>query len=206
MSDKPFVFIIGFNKCGTRTLHQFFQKNGFPSFHGDGGHLAIHMALNCIQGRRVFFGYDEKFRVFSDFNFLNNKICIEANSFFRIMDKDYPNSFFIYNTRDVQKWITSRLKHVGLRGSFLERYSNVLQVSDQQRIVNRWIEERARFELDLHDYFGNSNRLLVLDIEADRPAKLISSFLGLDLDDTAWSWVGKTPEHKAENTIGQNVV
>ena len=94
------------------------------------------------------------------------------------MDKDYPGSFFIYNTRDVQKWITSRLKHIGFSGSFLERYCNVLQTSDRQKVVNRWIEERARFEQDLTDYFGDSDRLFVLDIESDQPAKLISSFFG----------------------------
>ena len=197
MLDKPFVFIIGFNKCGTRTLHQFFQKNGFPSVHGGSCHLAIHMTLNCIQGRRVFFGYDEKFRVFSDLTFLNNRISIEANSFFRTMDKDYPGSFFIYNTRNIQKWIASRLRHVGLSGSFLERYCNVLQTSDQNVVVDRWIEERTRFERDLNDYFGESDRLLVLDIESDQPAKLISSFLGMDLDVMAWSWAGKTPAHRA---------
>lgn len=196
MSDKPFVFIIGFNKCGTRTLHQFFKKNGFPCVHGGSRPLAIHMVMNCIQDRQVFFGYDKKFRVFSDLTFLNNRICIEGNSFFRNMDRDYPGSFFIYNTRDVQKWIASRLRHFGLSGSFLERYCKVLNTSDQKEVVAGWIEGRARFERDLSDYFGGSERLLILDIESDQPARLISSFLGMDLDESAWSWTGKTPDRE----------
>ena len=38
--NKVRVFQIGFNKCGTRTLFKFFQKNNVPSVHYDGGQIA----------------------------------------------------------------------------------------------------------------------------------------------------------------------
>ena len=32
--DHGKLFFIGFNKCGTKTFHNFFQRNGYLSVHG----------------------------------------------------------------------------------------------------------------------------------------------------------------------------
>ena len=46
-------------------------------------------------------GYDRAFTVFSDMVFLNEKILLEGNALFKNMDTDYPESYFIYNTRNI---------------------------------------------------------------------------------------------------------
>lgn len=195
--DRPYIFIIGFNRCATNTIHVFFQRNGFQSVHyGWGGKcLAVQMVINCINNKKVFEGYDQNFSVFSDLNFINDRICIEGNFLFRNMDRDYPNSFFIYNTRDIEKWIKSRLAYVNPGGiRLLDRYKKIYQTDNVDVVVSKWRELRDRFEQDLQEYFSGSDRLLVLNIESDNPAKQISNFLGKDMDLEAWGWFGKTIE------------
>jgi hypothetical protein len=101
---KSYIFIIGFNKTGTVSLHEFFQENGFSSVQWDDGRLARTMIVNLLEGRAAFHGYDDKFQVFSDFNWTNYSIDVCGNKFYRALDRDYPGSFFIYNHRPLQKW------------------------------------------------------------------------------------------------------
>ena len=59
------IFIIGFNKTGTRTLHNYFYKNLIPSVHWDQGRLAKTIKYNYENGIKILTGY-EKYIVFSD--------------------------------------------------------------------------------------------------------------------------------------------
>ncbi len=47
----PRVFIIGFNKCGTRTLHYYFESNGYRAVHWDKGKLARTVFQNLVDSR-----------------------------------------------------------------------------------------------------------------------------------------------------------
>ena len=48
----PFkIFQIGFNKCGTKTLHHYFSRNGIRSVHWDEGRLAQRMFANLASGK-----------------------------------------------------------------------------------------------------------------------------------------------------------
>ena len=44
LAHLPYVFLIGFNKTATTTLHFFFKKNGLPSIHWDNNRLATTIA------------------------------------------------------------------------------------------------------------------------------------------------------------------
>ena len=59
------VFQIGFNKCGTSTLHRFFELNGFRSVHWDRGTLAQRLYRNLTEGKSLIAGY-EHFETFAD--------------------------------------------------------------------------------------------------------------------------------------------
>lgn len=108
MTRLPFVFCIGFNKCGTTSLANFFRGNGFPTVQNDYGRLALQMLTNCARSKPVFSGFDADYRCFCDMVHVNNHIEIEGNWQFRLMDRDYPGSFFIYNTRNIDNWLASR--------------------------------------------------------------------------------------------------
>lgn len=183
------IFIIGFNKTGTKTLHSFFKANKLKSIHWHGGKIARRMVDNAMAGKRLLRGYDRKYRVFSDMIWLTERVCVEGNAFFRILDRDYPGSAFIYNTRDEDAWLKSRQQHA--QGSLLETYKKVLNTTSSEEVVVHWRETRQRFEGELFGYFKGRNDLLVFDIERDSPEEL-NRFLGLSLDVVKYNWVNKT--------------
>ncbi len=187
---NPNIFIVGFNKSGSTTLHQYFKSNKLRSVHWDGGRMAVAMQANFSAGRPVMAGYDRAFTVFSNMMFLNKKILIEGNALFRNMNADYPESYFIYNTRNIDDWIASRLTHDG--GRFFELNKAAFQTSDRDKTIKIWKDTRLNFETDIRQHFHSSPRFLELDITAPDPQKTVNGFLKSDFDETYWKWQNKT--------------
>lgn len=183
------IFIIGFNKTATKTLHTFFKAQRIPSLHWYTGRIAIKMTQNAVSGRKLLHGYDRRYKVFSDMMYLNHRICIEGNSFYRILDRDYPGSLFIYSTRDEDAWIKSRLNHDD--GSFLRNYHQILNTDSVDEIIEHWRQTRRQFEADMFRYFEGRKDLLVFDINTSGPETL-GSFLNLDLDASKYVWLNKS--------------
>lgn len=191
--ENPYIFCIGYNKCGTSALHAFFEANGIASVHWDGGLLARTMLSNAVEGRKVFDGYDQDYRAFSDMFFFNDRIAIEGIEFFRLMDRDYPNSLFVYNTRDMQAWLQSRRNHASkAAGSLLQRYLAILNTTSETIVLDHWAERRLRFEAALATYFAGSPRLLTLDIDAEDVPVRLADFLSLEPNAAAWTRVNAT--------------
>lgn len=196
ISELPFIFIIGFNKSATTSLHEFFRNNGFPSVHWDGGRLAMTMLQNCCNDRRILTGYDQEYRVFSDMTFRTSRLRFEANSLFRILDADYPDSFFIYNKRNLQDWLQSRALHRGtINGeSLIQLDMRLLKTTNAQNVINKWRRERKQFERELQEYFSGYSKFIEIDIsDIELPVKL-SRFLGMPLDQTQWQIYNRNPQ------------
>jgi hypothetical protein len=135
--------------------------------------------------------------------FLNEKIHIEGNQFFKVIDRDYPNSLFIYNYRSQDNWINSRLNH-GIDSkntSFIDRSLEVY-AEDTQLVTMRWKQTRLEFEKEILAYFSGSEKLLTLDIEDVNlnHSEIISKFIGYQMDAKHWVWKGK----KGEQSIRKN--
>ena len=185
----PFVFVIGFNKTGTTSLHEFFCRNGFPSIHWDRGRLARRMVMNCLNDRRILDGYDQRYRVFSDMVAQTRSLRLEANAFFRVLDRDYPGSFFLHNTRPVADWIRSRsAKTFGRYGGCtnLELEMQVLNTSDPQEVIDSWAREREEHAASVQRYFAGRDNFLDVDIsDPELPAK-VAEWLDIELDPRHW--------------------
>ena len=184
----PFIFIIGFNKSATTSLHKLFSDNGYPSIHWDRGNLAKYSLLNILNGRKIFDSYDDKYRIFSDFIFRNDKYVFEGNSLFQVMDIDYPNSFFIYNYRDMNSWIESRINHISnIKGlSLLELQFKLFNTNDIEAVKNHWKAARLKFEIDIRNYFSLRNNLIELDIDSDDVVEQLNLKLNLGLNPMHW--------------------
>jgi hypothetical protein len=79
------LFVIGFNKTGTSSLHELFQQSNINSCH------------TTIPVMDIIDVYD----AFTDGNHYN------FNEYYY----KYPSSLFILNTRPIGKWLISRYKH-----------------------------------------------------------------------------------------------
>ena len=185
----PFVFVIGFNKTGTTSLHELFQRNGFPAIHWDHGRLARRMALNCLNDRRILDGYDRRYRVFSDMVTQTRSLRLEANAWFRILDRDYPGSFFLHNTRPLEDWIRSRSAKTFKRYggcTNLELEMQILNTPDPQHVIAAWTRERNAHEAAVRGYFAGCEHFLDIDISDPELPTKVAEWLGMKLDPRHW--------------------
>ena len=53
------IFLIGHNKCGTRSFNKLLNKNGYSSIHYDKGRLAKRIQANFIFSRPLLDGVDQ---------------------------------------------------------------------------------------------------------------------------------------------------
>ena len=200
---RPRFFQIGFNRCGTVSLHRFFRLNGIPSVHHDNGRLAIAMDANLRAGRPVLAGY-ERFEAFLDMSFLRAHIHVEIYKRWEVILEQVPEARFILNVRDVDRWVESRLAmgawtewrwerpargfgppwDDSRRGTvqrippFRERYRRCHGLADMDAVVAHWREDWARHVAAVRASVP-AGRLLAFDIECD-PPEALCRFAGLD--------------------------
>jgi hypothetical protein len=102
------IFQIGFNKCGTRYLYKVLTDLGFKGIYYDHGNLARRMFQNFLNCNRLLDGYEQ-------YDYYGSMDNIYMNLYahlllYKELDKQYPGSKFILNTRDVESWIKRRLE------------------------------------------------------------------------------------------------
>jgi hypothetical protein len=170
---KRKIFVIGFHKCGTTSLHRFFQRNFIASAHfaADGAHIATTISHNLAKKRRILRNID-RFNAYSDMCFYSDDAWIEANKYFRELHREYPDALFIFNDRPVENWIGSRLKKRGL-AEIAERHFKV----DRAGVEAIWREHYAAHRQAVLDYAPAMENFLHYDIESDPPARLLD-FVG----------------------------
>ena len=192
---RPRVFVIGFNKCGTSSLHRFFQRSGLRSIHYDHGRLPLKMLDNIKSGQPVMSGYED-YDALTDMNYLCEHVQFDAIEHFRVIMEQEPDAKFILNVRDQDHWVASRLEWGSkradgqregdpcspdcyLRMSYAERYRRYYGFSDLDQVV-----EHMRAQWDFHTAAVRCgiphDRLLVFDIERSWPP-LLCQFLGLPI-------------------------
>jgi hypothetical protein len=169
------VFVIGFNKCGTTSLHAFFLRGGLKSVHWRTPHHKTHIAevmfSNLSLQRPILQGID-RFDAYSDMVYLSDTIHLEGNALFRQLDRDYPGARFILNTRDKTRWIDSRLRHFG--GSFL-RTCCACYGTDRDGTVDVWSRQWDAHHADVRAYFQDRPAdFLEFDIETGDIAAVIA--------------------------------
>jgi hypothetical protein len=216
MQDKLRIFQIGFNKCGTLSFHKLFHDHCIPtvtSIHWNRGYLARDIHDNILNGRRPLEGY-ESYTFYSDmecFRTCNEQISFVsiAKDYFDLLDLNYPNSKFILNTRNIDSWISSRLRHTcdfsPIRYGFTERLTDSIpyieyhkqayKVDKVDELVKIWRDEWYTHHDNVITHFTYRPRdLLVYDIEKD-PFTKISDFFqlcGLKFDTESLPHANKT--------------
>lgn len=191
------IFVIGFNRCGTRSLHMLFRKSGIRSVHWRGPdpsrNLAAIMARNVDLNSNILQGL-EAYTAFSDLSFHKFDKFIEACRFFKHMHAQYPDSYFVYNTRPVEHWVRSRFRHK--QGKLIRMAMSVYgcRVED---LPERWTSEYEAHRRDvLSFFFDKPDKLCVFDIENDDITKLIG-FLRphFRIAECYWEQRGKSTEN-----------
>ena len=191
------IFIIGFNRTGTRTLHYFFKSNGLPSIHWDNNYLVEHFEKNLeiqkpLIGKQKVFNtnvnsncnYDEAI-VYSDITHHNlNK---DAKDYYKILDKQYNNSKFILNIRDEKDWIRSRLNHCNVAEE-----QSIFHNCSKDELKNIWSEIYRAHLRDCEIYFKDrKDDFLKFNIDIDGPNELCEFLKASypNLDKNKWKFI-----------------
>lgn len=183
---KNKIFQIGFNKCGTSSIHSLFEKYTSPkvrSIHWKKGLLAKSMFNNMQMNRQLLSDEYSEYDVFTDMESIfvegGQLQIIHMYEYFRILDNQYPNSKFIFNIRNIDDWIESRLKHevksiliensvVNLKKPILywKIYSKIFKKLNKTNIIELWKSHWQKQHNLVAEYFSNRPKdLLVCNID-----------------------------------------
>jgi hypothetical protein len=193
------IFIIGFNLCGTRSLHTFFKSNGIRSAHWGGldpsTNYAAIMLKNIERGQDILKGLDE-YTCFSDLTHYTNDALIDGCKFFQYMYEAYPDSLFVLNTRPVEKWVSSKLKKArgNVPGASALHISRILGCTLEE-LPDALIRDFKTHHANVVEFFESKpgSKLCVFDIEHDNISKLVR-FLEptFKASERYWRHVGKS--------------
>jgi|SRR6056300_487010 hypothetical protein len=155
--EKVKIFQIGFNKCGTQSLCDFFSQNEYKSVHWGEGKWDNHFKKNQSEGNPLCEGADD-IVMWTDIGFIQRQ--------FQTFAEQYPTSKFIYNIRPLDKWLDSRDRQYKKHPeSFINAFGFVIE-SRLDRI-DYWKSEWLYHKRVVNEYFigEKSSRLLTFDIE-----------------------------------------
>ena len=154
------VFIIGFNKCATTSIHRFFVDQNIESLHWreDNRYLAKAIMENIENSRDPLHSFSSQ--VYSDFTYVSEDFILEVDQIWIHLQRAYPSALFILNTRQTNDWVNSRLKH----SDFANRYMVASKLSLRD-VVDRWIEKKENHESAVLDFFSGAPNFFHFNID-----------------------------------------
>lgn len=186
------IFQIGFNKCATTAIHELFQNYTEPrlsSIHWDFGKLAYKMYNNYSYNLPLLSEY-EKYDVFTDmecgYKESNRVGWLFGYKLFAELDNQYPNSKFIFNTRNYNQWIISRLNHksgfmlidnsvvkLNPKINYYESHMKFYKINSLNKLIDIWTKDWYDHYENVIKYFANKpNKLLIFNCETDSIDKI----------------------------------
>lgn len=203
--EKTRIFIIGFNKTATRTIHYFFKNNGLPCLHWDNNYLVNHFEEN-LKKNLPLLGPQKVFNTKVNSNCTYQEIIVvsdmtnpalnkDAKDYYKILDKQYPGSKFILNYRNVNSWINSRIEHPG----FAEKQLEYHNCSSLDKLKEIWEIMYFSHIHDCEKYFdGREIDFLKFNIDLDQPTKICNFLKDCypHLQVKYWEFKGKTGDKK----------
>ena len=211
MSQTPRIFLIGFNKCGTTSFHDYFSANGISSVHWRANTLALALHQNNQNGRPLLSGM-ERWTAYTDMNCIpgspwdasnsTGQPLIEGCRFFRELHRDYPDALFILNSRDPLQWVRSRMKHDG--GRFAKAYLTALAndgIHNKRQLKQRWLEDwHIHHSEVLRHFHQNTTKNFLLFHISETPVKKLNRFL----DRHFYIKYRQFPHHHRSSKLGKS--
>lgn len=177
MNLKYKIFQIGFNRCGTTSLYNFFKNNcinNLKCIHWDNGNLAKSIYNNINNNQECL--HQTKYLQYNFISDMEAKINDQVYYFaflytYQLLDQQYPDSKFILNTRNKENWINSRIKHY--HNKDIEIQKKTYNVKD---IVSLWSDQWDYHHKNVQKYFSNKKKLIIFDIETSDAKPLVDFF------------------------------
>jgi len=193
------IFQIGFSKCGTCSLFHFFKKNGISSVHWKtekNENLAIRALENRESDKKFFNGLDYVF--YSDMVYMDEKGVIFLYERFEEIYADYPDSKFIFNTRNMDDWIRSEWKHCGVEDGVpwrnIDRLQKILKLDEpltlrflRQHYLNHTANVRKFFK-------DKTDQLLIFKLGENTGEDIANFVTEYDFEDKEFPHANRTDQ------------
>ena len=195
-------FQIGFNKAATKSIDGLFRKNGLKTMHWASGRLAQQMESNRANGLKLLTGLEDV-QFFSDMECLTRQVHIEAFKFYQILAQQYPKAVYILNTRDIDRWVRSRMAHRD--GSYMRRYMQVHGLTQGETIAV-WRKDHLAHHRAVRAFFKDNSQLRFIEFNIDKhgPERITNAIPELELDPAKYGHIGANK--RLEVTGNQNHV
>ncbi|MCJ8331460.1 MAG: methyltransferase domain-containing protein [Lentisphaeria bacterium] len=155
------IFQIGFNRCGTTSLHRFFEINNIKSIHWDDGKLARKIYENYSQSHSLIKGYEE-YQSFTDMVYKDEHSVKEVHvDLFRALYNEFPDAIYIFNDRNPTDWIESRMK----KGRSAENAKCQLGLKTDAELKAYWLKRYIDHKNDVLSFFAKKENFVHYDLD-----------------------------------------
>lgn len=165
------IFCIGLNKTGTTSLHTALKILGFNSVHYKdklGNSIKKTIRDNYLNGIDILTNLRE-YDAFLDWD------STHTVEIFKQFDKQYPNSKFIINIREMDTWLDSREKHVK-RNQILRKNNPNIKWTKVDR--EKWSELYKKHYNSALKYFKKREKdYIIIDVTKKEGWEKICNFL-----------------------------
>eukprot|EP01083_Nonionella_stella_P107384 310997_1 len=169
-----YIFEIGLKWCGSKSLMDLFQTNGIPSI-ASSYTRSLHgiMEGHFKNNKSLLHKMNKKWMFYSDFSpwiSLSKQTLLFA---FELLTKQYQDSLFILNMKDLHQWLKSNYIH------YILQCGTAVTQDNMKQILHVWKEQWYNYHCKVIQYFSAmhlSDRLLLFDVEHDSIDKLIQFF------------------------------
>jgi hypothetical protein len=198
------IFFIGPHRCATTTFHQFFANQGLKSLHWRTGDIflakEIDLRKNDPQALKKFLN---GWTVYSDFVYLTDSEHIENHTLYKTFAELYPEAYFIFNDRNVDRWINSRILH--RNGGWVTRYLKVHGCSlDEAK--EQWKSQFLTHRDDVLKYFKHHGNFIHIYIDKQEIGSFVDQteiaamvkMLNNDYSLSAAHWKNHNTKRRAE--------
>lgn len=190
------IFGIGLNKTGSSSLHHAIQILGYNSIHYEhnGDILSDIVLSNLSKKQRAFYNIEDFDCYFDYLPWTSSREDFSFNHLYKTLDKQYPNSLFIYNTRNIDSWLKSRHDHIArVTDDDLDKLSKMYPNNIYfNRDKEAWIEEYLDLDSRIKEYFcDRPNDLLIIDVCAGDGWDKLCNFLNKPIPDSPFPWINK---------------
>lgn len=179
------VFFIGFNKCGTTSLHHLMKGAGIRSAHWQSGTENLTEGIEARLGEHhQLKGYLSRWTAYSDLISAADNRIVEGNRHFALFQNLFPKAYFILNDRDLDAWLLSRERHA--QGKFLRQSIN-FHNTDKEGVRDIWRNQYLSHTQAVTEHFSGHERFLHCRIDKD-PIDILIDFLAPDFKISASDW------------------
>lgn len=149
-------------------MNRIFLELGYKTIYSDYGLLAKKMMYNFLNCNPLLTGYE-------DYEYYGGMENVSMNLYphmllYQLLDKQYPGSKFILNTREMETWLGRRMEDPGYLTDYLWSSGH----SCSQVALMKWKELWRKQHKEATEYFGDrlGRDFLIFDVENEDPRRL----------------------------------